>query len=306
MAVVATLPVVQFVIGLREGVEAALVVGIVATFLHGAGRRDALRWMWAGVGLAIGLCLAVAAVLEAVDQTLPERRQEGFEAIVGVLAVAMVTYMIVYMRRHAREMGGELRGGAARALAAGSAWSLVAMAFLAVMREGVETALFLLATFQSSPGSSPLGAGLGAVLGLLVAAAIGWGIYRGGVRLNMARFFRVTAVLLVVIAAGLLASAAHHAAEAGTITWLQGRALDLSAVVVPSSDSVTTGLITGLLGIYPFPTDAEVLVWLLYALPLLAFVLWPGSPPRRRLESMRRRPRPRPGRASRPAGCRGS
>jgi high-affinity iron transporter len=285
MTVVATLPVVQFVIGLREGVEAALVVGIVATFLHQSGRRDALRWMWAGVALAVGVCLAVAAVLEAVDQNLPQRQQEAFEAIVGVIAVAMVTYMIVYMRRHARDMGAELRGGAARALRAGSVWSFVAMAFLAVMREGLETALFLLATFQSSLGVSPLGAGLGALAGLLVAVAIGWGIYRGGVRLNLARFFRVTAALLVVIAAGLLASAVHHAAEAGIVTALHDQALDLSAVVVPSSDSVTTGLITGLLGIYPFPTDAEVLVWLLYAVPLLAFVLWPASIPRRRLES---------------------
>jgi high-affinity iron transporter len=285
MTLVATLPAVQFVVGLREGVEAALVVGIVATFLHRSGRRDALGWMWAGVALAVGVCPAAAGILEAIDQELPERQQEAFEALVGVLAVGMVTYMIVYMRRHAREMGGDLRGGAARALAAGSAWSFIAMAFLAVMREGVETALFLLATFQSSVGVSPLAGGLAAVAGLLVAAAIGWGIYRGGARLNLARFFRVTAVLLVVIAAGLLASAAHHAAEAGMVTALQGRALDLSAVVVPSSDSVTTGLITGLLGIYPFPTHAEVLVWLLYALPLLTFVLWPAALPDRRLEA---------------------
>ena len=240
--------------------------------------------MWAGVALAVGVCLVVATVLEAVDRNLPERQQEGFEAIVGVVAVAMVTYMIVYMRRHAREMGGELRGGAARALAVGSAWSLIAMAFLAVMREGLETTLFLLATFQSSLGVSPLGAGLGALVGLLVATAIGWAIYRGGVRLNLSRFFRLTAVLLVVIAAGLLSSAVHHAAEAGMFTGLSDQALDLSAVIVPSSDSVTTGLITGLLGIYPFPTEAEVLVWLVYAVPLLAFVLWPVSVPRRRLD----------------------
>jgi high-affinity iron transporter len=284
MAVLATLPIVQFVIGLREGVEAALVVGIVATFLHQQGRRDALRWMWAGVALAIGVCLAVAAVLQIVDENLPQRQQEGFEAVVGMVAVVMVTYMIVYMRRHARSLGGELRGGAARALAAGSAWSLVAMAFLAVMREGLETAMFLLATFQSSLGVGSVGAGLGAVAGLLVAVGIGAAIYVAGVRLDLARFFRVTAALLVVIAAGLLSSAVHHAAEAGIFTALGDRALDLSAVIVPSSDSVTTGLITGLLGLYPFPTDAELLVWLLYAIPVLAFVLWPPSLPRRRLD----------------------
>ena len=100
----------------------------------------------------------------------------------------------------------------------------------------------------------------------------------------MARFFRFTAALLVIIAAGLLSSAVHHAAEAGIFTGLSDQALDLSAVVVPSSDSVTTGLITGLLGIYPFPTDAEVLVWLLYAVPMLSLVLWPKTVPRRRLD----------------------
>jgi high-affinity iron transporter len=280
MAPIAALPTVQFVIGLREGVEAALVVGIIATFLHQQGRRDALRWMWAGVALAIALCLAVAAVLQLADENLPQRRQEGFEAIVGVIAVAMVTYMIVYMRRHARALGAELRANAASALAAGSAAGLVGMAFLAVMREGLETAMFLLATFQSSLGVSPVSAGAGAIAGLLVAAVIGWGIYSGGVRLNLARFFRVTAVLLVVIAAGLLSSAVHHAEEAGFVTALHGQALDLSAVIVPSSDSITTGLITGLFGIYAFPTTAEVLVWLGYAIPLLAYVLLPQLPGR--------------------------
>lgn len=277
MTVFAALPVVHFVIGLREGVEAALVVGIIATFLRQQGRGDALRLMWAGVGLAVALCAAVAIVLEIVDENLPQRQQEGFEAIVGVVAVAMVTTMIVYMRRHARGLGRELREGAAGALADGSALALVAMAFLAVMREGLETALFLLAAFQASLGVSPLAAGGGALAGLLVATVIGWGLYRGGSRIDLARFFRITSVLLVVIAAGLLSSAAHHAAEAGIVTSGQTRALDLSAVIVPSSDSVTTGLITGLFGIYPFPTVAETVAWLLYAVPMLVYVLRPRS-----------------------------
>jgi high-affinity iron transporter len=275
----ASLPVVHFVIGLREGVEAALIVGIIATFLRQQGRFDALRWVWIGVALAVALCAAVAVVLEIVDELLPQRQQETFEAIVGVVAVAAVSYMIVFMRRHARALGGDLRDSAAGALAAGSAVSLVVMAFLAVMREGLETAMFLLAAFQASIGVSALSAGLGAVCGVLVAVAIGWGIYSGGMRINLQRFFRITSVLLVIIAAGLLAGAVHHANEAAVFTAGHQQALDLSAIVVPRSDSITTGLITGLLGIYPYPSVAEVVAWLLCAIPMLTFVLWPQRRP---------------------------
>jgi high-affinity iron transporter len=296
MPVIAALPTVHFVIGLREGVEAALIVGIIATFLHQQGRADAIRWMWAGVALAIALCLGVAVVLQLIDQDLPDRQQEAFEAVVGLVAVGMVTFMIVFMRRHARQLGGELRNSAASALAAGSAWGLVAMAFLAVMREGLETAVFLLAAFQASVGVSPVVAGLGAVSGVLVAALIGWLIYRSGMKVNLSRFFRVTAVLLVIIAAGLVSSAIHHADEAGLFTSFSGRALDLSAIVVPRSDSITTGLITGLLGVYPFPTTAEVAGWLLYAVPMLVYVLWPQG------RSLRRRRDDAVASAARPAG----
>lgn len=279
-SVFAALPTVHFVIGLREGVEAALIVGIIGSFLAQEGRRDALRWMWAGVALAVALCAGVAVLLDVVDANLPQRQQEMFESIVGLVAVAMVTFMIVYMRRNARKLSGELRTNAAAALAAGSAWGLVGMAFLAVMREGLETAMFLLAAFQASSGVvSPLSAGLGAFAGLLVAAVIGLAIYRGGMRLNLARFFRVTAVLLVLIAAGLVSSAIHHANEAALLTAGHAQALDLSSVVTASSDSVVSGLITGLLGVYPFPSVAEVVGWLLYAVPMLTFVLWPQRRP---------------------------
>lgn len=278
--VFAALPTVHFVIGLREGVEAALIVGIIGGFLVQEGRRDALRWMWAGVALAVGICAAVAVLLEVIDENLPQRQQEAFEAIVGLIAVAMVTFMIVYMRRNARRLSGELRTSATAALAAGSAWGLVAMAFFAVMREGLETAMFLLAAFQSSVGViSPWSAGLGALAGLLVAAVIGWVIYRGGRRINLQRFFKFTAVLLVLIAAGLVSSAIHHANEAALLTAGHAQALDLSSVIVPSSDSVVSGLITGLLGVYPFPSVAEVVGWLLYAVPMLTFVMWPQRRP---------------------------
>ena len=260
-----------FIIGLREGVEAALIVGIIAAFLRQEGRRDALRYVWLGVGVAVVLCAAVGVALRLVDQDLPERQQEGLETIVAVAAVAMVTFMIVWMRRNARGLRKELEASAAGALVRGSVVALVAMAFFAVLREGFETAVFLLAAFDSA--ANPTAAVAGAVIGLALAFAIGYGIYRGGVRINLQRFFRLTAVVLVLVAAGLLASAAHTAHEAGWLNTLQGQALDLSWLVDPGS--VTSSLLTGMLGLQPQPTVAEAVVYLVYAVPLLVYVLWP-------------------------------
>lgn len=276
MTVTAALPTVQFVIGLREGVEAALIVGIVAAFLAQQGRRDALKLMWIGVAAAVTVCVAIAAALQIVNENLPQKQQEGLESIVAAIAVVMVTFMIVWMRRHSRGLAGELRASAATALAAGSAWGLIAMAFLAVLREGVETAFFLLATFQSeSTQISTASASIGALLGVAIAIAIGWGIYRGGVRLNLSRFFRITAVFLVIIAAGLVASALHTAHAAGWINSGQSQAFDLTWLVAPDADNVVSGLLTGLLGFQPFPTVIEVAGWLAYAIPMLLFVLLP-------------------------------
>jgi high-affinity iron transporter len=260
-----------FIIGLREGLEAALIVGIVASFLVAQGRRDALRQVWLGVAGAIAICVVVGVVLELVTAELPQAAQEGLETVIGLLAVAMVTYMVVWMRRHARDMRAQLETSATTALASGSATALVVMAFLAVLREGFETAVFLLAAFQAS--SSPALAGSGALLGVLVAAALGYGIYKGGVRLNMARFFRVTGAVLVVVAAGLLMTAAHTAHEAGWLNFGQQRAFDLSWLVLPGTP--VSALFTGVLGIQPYPVVIEVVVWVVYAVPLLIYVLMP-------------------------------
>ncbi len=270
-----------FVIGLREGVEASLIVGIVAAFLRQQGRGDTLRWMWVGVVAAVIFCIGVAIALQVLDQDLPQRQQEGLETVVALVAVSMVTFMIVWMRRHAGDLAGELRANAAGALAEGSVWGLVAMAFVAVIREGIETAVFLLAAFQASGDATS--AGIGALLGILLASAIGWGIYRGGVRLNLNRFFRITSAVLVLVAAGLVASAIHTAHEAAWMNQLQEPALNLSWLVHPGS--VTSSLLTGMLGLQPRPTIGETAGWLIYAVPMLAYVLVPrGLPLRRRPE----------------------
>src|SRR6266508_360213 len=167
-----------FVIGLREGVEASLIVGIVAAFLRQSGAAKQLRWMWVGVLSAVGICLAVAVGLEILDDNLPQKDQERLETVVALIAVVMVTSMIVWMARHARGLKRELEQRAGVAVAEGSAFALVGMAFLAVLREGLETAVFLLSAFQASTNRSA--AATGAVLGIAVAIVIGYGIYRGG------------------------------------------------------------------------------------------------------------------------------
>jgi high-affinity iron transporter len=259
------------VIGLREGVEASLIVGIVAAFLGRNSRQDALRQVWLGVAVAVGLCLLIGTGLVTLSRELPERAQEGLETVIGALAVVMVTFMILWMSRHARGMKRELEGAAGHALARGSARALVAMVFLAVLREGVETAVFLVSVIQNS-GSAGSGA-VGALIGIAAAVAIGYGIYRGGVRLNLGRFFKVTGLVLVLVAAGLVMTVAHTAHEAGWLTLGQARALDLSWLVRPGT--VVSSLVTGVLGLQPRPTVIETAAWLLYAVPMLAYVAWP-------------------------------
>ncbi|HEV7790998.1 MAG TPA: FTR1 family protein, partial [Pseudonocardia sp.] len=156
-----------FVIGLREGLEASLIVGIVAGFLGRQGRRDALRQVWLGVVAAVLICIVVGVVLQIISADLPQAEQEGLETVIGLFAVAMVTYMVMWMRKHSRDLKGELEGQAGAALARGSATALVVMAFLAVLREGFETAVFLLAAFQAS--TSPVLAGSGALIGIVLA-----------------------------------------------------------------------------------------------------------------------------------------
>lgn len=270
----------SFVIGLREGLEAALIVGIIAAFLVKQGRS--LRPMWVGVALAIGLCATAAVAFAVVGSTLSFKARETAEGILSLVAVAGVTYMIVWMHRHARELKGHLEAQAAVAVDAGAA-ALAFMAFFAVLREGVETAVFLLAAFQQS--AQPLVAGLGALLGVGVAVVLGYGIYRGGVRINLARFFRLTGLVLVFVAAGLLAAAVHEFAEAGILTIGQQAAMDVSWLVAPGT--VRAALLTGMFGLQPVPTVAEVTVWVLYAVPMALYVCWPQRRPAREAPPVR-------------------
>ncbi|MBB5165534.1 iron uptake transporter permease EfeU [Mycobacterium sp. AZCC_0083] len=259
-----------FLIGLREGLEATLIVSIVGAFLK---RNDKpVRPMFIGVGLAVAISIAVGTGLEVVSASLPQRQQEMLETVIGAIAVVFVTTMIIWMNRYAFRMKGELEREAAQAINSGGAFALAVMAFLAVLKEGFETAVFLLAAAQATHGSRWF-AVLGGLAGIAVAIALGAGIYLGSLKLDLGRFFRITGVFLVFIAAGLVMSSLRTAHEAGWISIGQQRAFDLSGWM--PTKSVLGALITGMFGVPPDPRLIEVLGWLLYAVPVLIVFLWP-------------------------------
>lgn len=264
-----------FIIGLREGLEASLIVGIIAAFLVQRGERGGLRAMWLGVALAVALCVGAAVGLSVLGSALPLRLREGMEGAFAIVAVIGVTYMILWMRRHSRDLRRDLEASAAAALVGGSVMGLVGMAFIAVLREGIETAVFMLAAFQSS--LDPVATGAGAVLGVVVAVVLGYLIYRGGVRINLSRFFRITGLVLVLVAAGLLATSLHAFGEAGLVQVFTQPALNLSWLVAPST--IQGALLTGLFGFQPVPTVGELALWLAYAVPVSIYVLWPQRRP---------------------------
>src|SRR5699024_1863356 len=260
-----------FIIGLREGLEAALIVGIIAAFLRNNGKS--LVSMWVGVALAIVLSVSVGVGLELAQQALPQAEQEALETVIGFVAVFFVTGMIVWMNNHAREMKRRLETEAAHALKRSSSLALAGMAFLAVLKEGFETSVFLLATF--SVAQSAALAATGAVLGVISAIGLGWGIYAGGVRFNLSRFFRDTAGFLILVAAGLVIASLRTAHEAGWIVAGQQMTVDLAWLVAPGT--IQSALITGVLGIPADPRLIEVIGWLAYLVPVALYVYWPQS-----------------------------
>ena len=266
---------VAFLIMLREGMEAALIVGIVASYLKQTGRQRFMPHVWLGVVLAALLCLALGIVINVTSGEFPQRQQELFEGIVALVAVVILTSMVFWMRKAARSIKAQLHDSIETALKSGDrgAWALVGMAFFAVGREGLESVFFLLATFQQDVG---LGVPVGAILGLAAAVGIGAAITYGGMRLDLRRFFRWTGVFIIFVAGGLLAGGLRAFHEAGLWNSLQERAFDLSAIL--PADSIVGTLLTGLLGYQDSPTVGEVLVYLLFMIPALVLFLSQGRP----------------------------
>lgn len=270
---------VPFLIMLREGVEAALIVGIIASYLVQTGRGRALNAVWLGVGAACLLCLATGLGLHRAAAEFPQKAQELFEAAVGLLAAIILTLMVFWMREAAQSIKAQLHGRVDEALsrAEGGGLALAGMAFLAVAREGLESVVFLMAAFsQEDLGWQPA---LGACLGLLAAVAIGVAVFRFGRRLDLRRFFRWTGVLILFVAAGLLAGALRSAHEAGLWNGLQATAYDLSEIL--PLDSLAGTLLAGLFGYRDAPSLGELLLYLAFLLPALALFLRPAAAGRR-------------------------
>ncbi len=271
-----------FLIGLREGLEAALVVGILVAYLSRMGRRDVLPRLWAGVGLAVLLSLVVGAILTFGAYTLTTAAQELIGGLLSLLAVAMVTWMVFWMQRAARTLKSSLEGEVDRALAQGGLWGIVVIGFVSVVREGLETTLLLWSMVQSF-GDAP-SALLGALLGLVAAVLLGALLARGAVRLNLRVFFTATSAFLIVVAAGVLAYAVHDLQEAGlpgpfsglapldasgavAIGWAGfpfGWAFDLSGAIAPGS--APAALLQATVGFMPQMTWLQVIAWALYVL----------------------------------------
>jgi high-affinity iron transporter len=265
------------VIGLREGLEAALIIGIIAAFLRRNGRS--LAPMWIGVFSAVGLSVVIGVLINVVVHELPQRPQEMMETVIGLVAILLVTGMVLWMGSHARSMRRDLEAHAASALSEGTSTALAVMAFLAVLKEGFETSVFLLATFQHA--TNALEAALGVLLGILGALALGYGLYKGGISLNLGRFFKATSVFLILVAAGLVVTTLRTAHEAGWINGGQSATVDLSWLA-PGGSSVQGALVTGVLGIPPHPVAIQVVAWFAYVVPMMLLLLWPA---RRRIST---------------------
>jgi high-affinity iron transporter len=255
----------NFLIGLREGLEAALVVGILVAYLVKLRREDVLPRLWTGVGLAIALSLGLGALLTFGAYGLSFEAQEAIGGSLSIVATGLVTWMLFWMLRTAHTMGRTLRDEVDTHLQ-GAAWGIVLVAFLAVGREGIETALFIWAAVQATGETTlPL---LGAALGILAAVVLGWLIYRGVVRIDLGRFFAWTGGFLILVAAGVLSYGVHDLQEAGILPGLHSLAFDVSAAIPP--DSWYGTLLKGTVNFSPATTWLEAAVWLAYTIPVLA------------------------------------
>ncbi|WES70113.1 iron uptake transporter permease EfeU [Superficieibacter sp. HKU1] len=263
---------VPFLIMLREGLEAALIVSLIASYLKRTQRGRWIGVMWVGVVLAAGLCLGLGIFINETTGEFPQKEQELFEGLVAVVAVVILTWMVFWMRKVSRNVKQQLEQAVDRALHNGNhhGWALILMVFFAVAREGLESVFFLLAAFQQDLGIWPP---LGAVLGLTTAVVLGFLLYWGGIRLNLGAFFKWTSLFILLVAAGLAAGAIRAFHEAGLWNQFQDVAFDLSNVL--STHSLFGTLLEGIFGYQEAPSVSEVAVYFIYLVPALALFLWP-------------------------------
>ena len=268
----------NYLIGLREGLEASLVVSILATFLVKSGRRDQLKLVWTGVAAALAVAAAGWALLQFITALTAKSftTQETIGGIMSIIAVGFVTWMIFWMRKASRTIARELRERMDQALQIGSG-AVVLLAFLAVFREGIETAFIVYASAATATTATPF---IGVLLGLGTAVVLGFAIYKGAVRINLGVFFNWTGAVLILVAAGIFAYGFHDLQEANILPGLHTLAFDISHVIPP--DSWYGVLLKGIFNFNPAPTVIELTAWLVYLIPVLVLYLRPvkrSSPP---------------------------
>jgi len=263
----------SYLIGLREGLEVTLVVSILIAYLVKADRRRELLPLWAGVAVAVVVSVAFAGLLTYTETTLlaDYRSRELFEAITSVVAVALVTWMIFWMRRTARRLKGELHGKLESAIGVGGV-AIAGLAFVAVIREGLETALLFYTAAQGATSTvTPL---VAISAGIATSVLIGVGLYAGAIRVDLSTFFTVSGVLLVFVAAGILKYGIHDFQEAGVLPGLNTIAFDISGVLDPNS--WYGAAIAGMFNITAAPTVLEMVAYVAYLVPVFLVFLWPA------------------------------
>ncbi|GAB3840130.1 iron uptake transporter permease EfeU [Kribbella italica] len=261
----------NYLIGLREGLEASLVVSILATFLVKSGHKDRLKLVWAGVAAAVAVAVAGWALLQFITSLTAKSftTQETIGGVMSIVAVGFVTWMIFWMRKASRSIARELRDRMGAALEVGP-YAVVLLAFLAVFREGIETAFIVYASAATATTATPF---VGVLLGLATAVGLGFAIYRGAVKINLGVFFNWTGALLILVAAGIFAYGFHDLQEAGILPGLQTLAFDISHVIPP--DSWYGVVLKGIFNFNPAPTVIELTAWLVYLIPVLLLYLRP-------------------------------
>ena len=270
----------SFVIALREGIEAALIVSIVLAYLKQLGATDRTRLVWWGTGVAVAISILVGTLVFVAGAEFEGRTEEIFEGVVTLAAVSVLTWMIFWMRRQGARIRSELQEKVDSALVTGG-FALAGLAFFAVLREGIETALFLFAAARGTAVEgaevAPVAQLVGGALGLALAIVLGVLLYRGGIRMNLRTFFRVTGWILIVVAAGLFAYSLHELQEAGWIPLLEAHAFDVSGTL--ADDAGAGAILRGLVGYNADPTWLEVVGWLAYLVIVGALYLRPPAAP---------------------------
>lgn len=266
----------NFLIGLREGLEAGLVVGILIAYLGKLGRRDVLPRLWVGIGAAIALSFGVGAILTFGPYGLSFQGQEILGGSLSILAVGLVTWMILWMARSARDLKGDLQGKLDAAIQ-GAGIGIVVLGFVTVGREGIETALFIWASANSSGDAAALST-VGALLGILAAVVLAYLIFRGLLRINLSRFFTWTGLFLVVVAAGVLSYGIGDLQEAGVIPGIGQAAFSLAHIVPPSS--WYGAVLSGIFNFTAEPTWIQFVAWLVYLVVVTVLFLLRSRAPR--------------------------